>query len=81
EKEDEINKEFGEYMKGRADKVVLVGEKQTRMIKEGLLSSGFAKEDIIVTDNVRQAFDYIYKNFSIKDTILLENDLPDAFNV
>ena len=81
EKEDEINREFGEYMKDRADKVVLVGEKQTGMIMEGLLSSGFAKEDITVTDNVRQAFDYIYKNFSTKDTILLENDLPDAFNV
>ena len=81
EKEDEINREFGEYMKGRADKVILVGEKQTRMIMEGLLSSGFAREDIIVTDSVRQAFDYVYKNFSSKDTILLENDLPDAFSV
>ena len=81
EKEDEINREFGEYMKGRADKVILVGEKQTRMIMEGLLNSGFAREDIIVTDSVRQAFDHVYKNFSSKDTILLENDLPDAFSV
>ena len=36
EKEDEINREFGEYMKGRADKVILVGEKQTRMIKKAI---------------------------------------------
>ena len=81
EKEDEINKGFGAYMKDKADKVILVGEKQTRKILEGLLESGFAPEDIIVKDNVREAFDYIYANFTTKDTILLENDLPDAFNV
>jgi len=81
EKEDEINREFGAYMKDKADKVILVGEKQTRMIMEGLIESGFHREDIIVTENVRQAFDYVYRNFSTKDTILLENDLPDAFNV
>lgn len=81
EKEDEINREFGAYMKGRADKVILVGEKQTRMIMEGLIESGFNKEDITVTENVRQAFDQVYRNFTAKDTILLENDLPDAFNV
>jgi UDP-N-acetylmuramoyl-tripeptide--D-alanyl-D-alanine ligase len=81
EKEDEINREFGAYMKDKADKVILVGEKQTRMIMEGLIESGFHREDITVTENVRQAFDYVYRNFSVKDTILLENDLPDAFNV
>ena len=81
EKEDEINKEFGAYMKDKADKVILVGEKQTRKIKEGLLESGFNEEDIVTVDNVRQAFDHIYRNFTTKDTILLENDLPDAFNV
>ena len=81
EREDEINREFGAYMKGKADKVVLVGEKQTRKILEGLLESGFDKEKIVVTDNVREAFSYIYSHCSAKDTILLENDLPDAFNV
>ena len=81
EREDEINKEFGAYMKGKADKVILVGEKQTRKILEGLLESGFKEKDILVVDNVREAFDHIYRNCSVKDTILLENDLPDAFNV
>ena len=81
EREDEINKEFGAYMKGKADYVILVGEKQTRMILQGLRESEFEEDRIIVVDNVREAFDYVYTHFGFTDTILLENDLPDAFNV
>ena len=81
EKQDELNREFGAYMKGKADYVVLVGEKQTRPILEGLKQSGFAEKNIVVCKNVNEAFAYVYKNFTVKDTILLENDLPDAFSV
>lgn len=81
EKQEEINKEFGSYMIGKADLVLLVGEKQTQSIKQGLIESGFDQNSILVFDTVKQAFSYIYNNLSVKDTILLENDLPDAFNV
>ena len=81
EKEDEINREFGAYMIDKADLVILVGEKQTVSIRQGLADSAFNEEDILVFRTVREAFDYIYRNLSVKDTILLENDLPDAFNV
>ncbi|MCR4634529.1 MAG: UDP-N-acetylmuramoyl-tripeptide--D-alanyl-D-alanine ligase [Erysipelotrichaceae bacterium] len=81
EKEDEINYSFGEYMLNKADLVILVGEKQTKKILQGLLDSGFPEEDILVVKTVREAFDYIYGNLTYSDTILLENDLPDAFNV
>jgi len=50
-------------------------------IKEGLSESGFDENNIIVFKNIREAFNYIYANLSQDDTILLENDLPDAFNV
>ena len=80
-KQDELNQEFGAYMKDRADHVVLVGEKQTRPILDGLKKSGFNEKDIAVCKNVNEAFAYVYKNFTVKDTVLLENDLPDAFNV
>ena len=81
EKEDEINKSFGAYMNGKADLVILVGEKQTKKILEGLIESGFEQEKILVVKTVREAFDYVYNNLTGEDTILLENDLPDAFNV
>ena len=81
EKEDEINKSFGTYMVGKADLVILVGEKQTKKILEGLMEAGFEEDKILVVKTVREAFDYVYNNLTGEDTILLENDLPDAFNV
>jgi len=81
EKEDEINYSFGQYMLNKADIVILVGEKQTRKILEGLKDSGYPEENILVVKTVREAFAYIYANMNSNDTILLENDLPDAFNV
>lgn len=79
-KEDEINYEFGKYMNSRADFVILVGEKQTNAILKGLKDTEFKETDYLVVNNVHEAFNYIYRNFSVNDTILLENDLPDAFN-
>lgn len=80
-KQHEINKEFGVYMADKLDYVLLIGEKQSKPIYEGLMEAGFDLSKVIVFDNVKQAFSYIYSNFSTRDTILLENDLPDAFNV
>ena len=78
--QDKYNKDLGNYMYGKVDYVILVGEKQTKPIYDGLVASGFNKNNIYVVQDVKLAFDYIYKNFSVKDTILLENDLPDAFS-
>lgn len=78
-KEKEYNYEFGYYMKDRADFVILVGEKTSQPIMKGLKESGFDMDNCVVFKSVKEAFAYVYMNFSIKDTILLENDLPDAF--
>ena len=79
--QDRINKEFGKYMLDKTDFVILVGQLQTQAIYDGLKESGFGIENVLVVRNVKDAFDYIYKNFTSRDTVLLENDLPDAFNV
>ncbi len=77
----DTNKQFGSCMPGKADEVILVGEKQTEPIYAGLKESGFDLEHVHVFKTVNEALTYVYKNFSSADTILLENDLPDAFNV
>lgn len=79
-KQDEYNKAFGAYMKGKADTVLLIGQTQTQAIYEGLVESGFNMTNVKVFDKVRQAFDYIERNATRNDITLLENDLPDAFN-
>ena len=80
EQQKSMNKAFGAKMKGCADVVILVGPKQTKSIYEGLEESGFMMEHVHVCKTVKEAFDLVYKLATPQDTILLENDLPDAFN-
>ena len=80
EKQEEVNHRFGTLMKDRVDEVILVGRIQTAPIYAGLMESGFDMEHVKVVDKVSEAFDIVYSTASRQDTILLENDLPDAFN-
>lgn len=79
-KEEAYNREFGAYMVGRADFAVLVGPKQTKAIVQGLKDAAYDLSKVTVVKDVKAAFAYLYQNFSPADTILLENDLPDAFS-
>ncbi|MBQ3307720.1 MAG: UDP-N-acetylmuramoyl-tripeptide--D-alanyl-D-alanine ligase [Bacilli bacterium] len=81
EQEYKLNKEFGKQISDVADVVILIGEKKTKPIKEGLLEKGFDKENIIVFNDVRDAFPFI-GNMAINEEVyaLFENDLPDTFN-
>ncbi len=80
EKQYEINKNFGRLMKNKADVVILVGEVQTKPIREGLEEAGFDRKNVHVVKTVKEAFAIVYRDASASDTILLENDLPDAFS-
>lgn len=79
-KQNEYNHAFGAQMKDCADRVILVGETQTKPIYEGLKESGFDMDQVLVMHTVKEAFAYLWQNAAAEDTILLENDLPDAFN-
>lgn len=74
------NKEFGSYMYDKVDEVILVGQNRAKAIVEGLKSAGFDMAHVKVVDDIYKAFDHVYQNFTKDDTILLENDLPDAFS-
>lgn len=80
-KEDEYNKTFGTQIAEVADYVLLIGEKKTKPIKEGLLEKKFDKDKIIVFNDVREAYPYI-SNLANKSEVyaLFENDLPDTYN-
>ena len=79
--EDRLNKIFGEQIAEVADLVILIGEKKTQPIKEGLISKKFDKDKIIIFNDVREAFPYIGKIAVDKEVYaLFENDLPDTFN-
>ena len=81
EKEYEYNMKFGEQISEVADEVILIGEKRTKPIREGLMTKGFDKDKIIVFNDVRDAYPYIRKKATNKEVYaLFENDLPDTFN-
>lgn len=74
-----LNKEFGMYMKGKVDEIILIGKKQTKPIFEGIKESKFNMKHVYVLDDISDAFPLIEK-LKDKDTyVLLENDLPDLF--
>lgn len=80
ESEYQYNKTFGEQISSVADEVILIGEKQTKAIYDGLMEKGFEKERIHILNDVKEAFPLMQKLSELETYVLLENDLPDIFN-
>lgn len=80
EKQDDYNRAFGAMMKGKADEVLLIGKTQTQPIAEGLKESGFDMDHVHIFSSVKEAFGWLTSNATKEDTVLIENDLPDAFS-
>ena len=80
--EAKLNFEFGTEIASVADYVILVGEKQTKPIYEGLISKKYKKDNIIITNDVREAYTMVNNLKEPKKDIyaLFENDLPDTYN-
>lgn len=80
EKEEELNKIFGNQIAKVANKVILIGEKRTKPIYDGLIEGGYKKEDIYISNDVREAYAILNKMKGKKDLYaLFENDLPDTY--
>lgn len=80
-KEYECNFEFGKYVYGKCDYVVLIGEKQTKPIYDGISSTKFDKDKIFVVDTLKEGLNLVdsLKVGGKRKVILLENDLPDNY--
>lgn len=80
--EDNLNREFGRQIKEVADYVILVGEKKTKPIYEGLIEAGYKKDKIIITNNVVESYNMLegLKQKNKELYALYENDLPDSYN-
>jgi len=79
--EERLNEEFGSQIAEVADYVVLIGEKRTKPIYNGLIKKNFDKKRIVVYNDVRDAFPYIDTLTGKQDVYaLFENDLPDTYN-
>lgn len=78
DKEYEINFEFGRCAAKNCDYIILVGEKQTIPIKDGIKSAGYGGELYVAAD-LGAALIKMNNVASDGWTVLFENDLPDLY--
>lgn len=75
-----LNRKFGEQAAVSADYIILVDEKQTAPIAEGVRAAGFEESHLYIAADFGDAMNHAY---SIPGeghkVILLENDLPDNY--
>lgn len=74
------HRRFGEQIASHVDVAVLVGAQQTKDIVVGLRAKGFPLSKLHVVNSIEEAFTIVEKESDSSTTVLLENDLPDAFN-
>lgn len=84
DKEDKLNYDFGTLIAKCADYVILIGEKRTINIKNGILDNGFDQNKIIILNRVKDAYNELVKikleNGNKEVFALFENDLPDIYS-
>ena len=79
-KEDELNYAFGTQMVSCVDVAILVGPNHTKPIYQGLIDSGFSRDEIHVVTDLDEASALLRVIGKAGDTVLFENDLPDNYN-
>lgn len=80
--EEKYNFEYGEYMVKICDYIFLVGVTHSKKILDGIISKNFKKDRIFTVNTPNEALKQIAKlNIVGKVNVLLENDLPDNYNL
>lgn len=79
-KSEEAHIAFGKQIATHADEVILVGKQQTADIVKGLRESFFSLRCMHIVQGIDEAFALLDTLCDQNTTVLLENDLPDAFN-
>ncbi|RCW71956.1 UDP-N-acetylmuramoyl-tripeptide--D-alanyl-D-alanine ligase [Saliterribacillus persicus] len=80
DKQYEYNKKFGSYAADACDYVILVGEKQTEPIQDGLKEKNYPADQTYIAKDLNDAIGHIQAIAKQDAIILLENDLPDTYN-
>ena len=74
---DSENRELGVEAARHVSEVILVGERQTRALREGLLQAAFPPEQLRVMSSLQEAVAWYEEHLSAGDVVLFLNDLPD----
>ena len=77
--EHNANFNFGVLLSKVCDKVLLIKRVGTLNIRQGLLSQGFDKNNIIMIESLEDGKKFLAENLTCDDAVLFENDLPDLY--
>lgn len=75
----ELNKKLGEHIGNGVDIAIVVGKYNREAIVEGVRSTDFNEDNIIIVDSFNEAQQRLAGLLQKGDTVLYENDLPDTF--
>lgn len=80
EAQEKLNREFGKNAAKVCDYIILVGEKQTKPIAEGLAEASYPQDKVYIANSLKDGLNHAYAlQTDRKKIILLENDLPDNY--
>jgi len=80
EKQEMLNKQFGERIASSCDIAIIVGQYNRDAILEGIRENGqFDENKLIVVDTFAEAQSRLATLLQSGDIVLYENDLPDTF--
>ena len=79
EKSEEYNKTLGNEAAHSADYIILVGEKQTKPIYDGIVEERFNTENLYVAKDLKDALNKMNSIIDKNSVVLFENDLPDNY--
>lgn len=77
---DHLNQVFGEKIADVCDQVILVGPNLTKPIQDGLKNKHYPEKKIHIVKSIHEAYERLSSLVSYNDVVLIENDLPDAYN-
>ncbi len=77
--EDDFHFRLGAQIADACDFCILIGEKRTQKIREGLAQSGFSGDNVLTAASLEEASAHIPDFVSTGDVVLFENDLPDNY--
>ncbi len=79
EREYEANRRLGQEAAKHCDIIILVGQKRSIPLKEGVLAEGFSEENLYVVSSFKEAVSVFTLMCDANTAILFENDLPDNY--
>ncbi|MDH5541894.1 MAG: UDP-N-acetylmuramoyl-tripeptide--D-alanyl-D-alanine ligase [Nitrospinota bacterium] len=80
-KHEVINFDFGKSAARNCDQAILINERRTKPLKNGLLAGGMKPDDIKVFPSLAEAREFIDETVGEGSVVLFENDLPDHMEV